>query len=83
MSIDDHTKPSTVERTDERPPIGEDFQTDLIRVGHVVQNAFEGVPDKPDWETDIAGLMAEFEERDLPPEDAIAAAWLFILGFAE
>ena len=83
MSIDNHANSTTVEGANEHPPVGEDFQTDLIRIGHVVQSAFEDVSGEHNWDTCIAGLMNELETEDVPPEEAIVAAWLFILDFAE
>jgi hypothetical protein len=68
---------------DGSPPVGNDFQADLQRVGQTVGTALQNLDDDADQTRAARAITDHFEENGIPPEEAIIGAWFFILSFAE
>lgn len=83
MSVDNPVDEIETEASSESAPVGSDFQTDLVHVGRTVSTALSNLEDGQDPRPALQDLAAHFEDEGIPPEEAIAAAWFFILGFAE
>ena len=69
--------------TDGSTPVGKDFEADLDRVGRVASTAIQSLDDTAEPGPAARAVARHFDDEGIPPEEAIAAAWLFILTFAE
>ncbi|POG55080.1 hypothetical protein [Haloferax marisrubri] len=78
MATEDYTQ------TESNPQPGHDFETDLDRVGGLTASALKAGHDKEDFKHRVFTLANDIDEmfEDEAPEEAIAAAWFFILSFA-
>jgi hypothetical protein len=81
MSVDDYTDEAASQAAK-----GTDFKTDLKRIGSVSQQAIiQGQENHSDFSQSALdqtrALTDWFDQREVPPEQAIAAAWFFILSF--
>lgn len=78
MATEDYTQ------TESNPQPGHDFETDLDRVGGLTANALKAGHDKEDFFERVSMHAKDMDHmfEDEAPEEAIVAAWFFILSFA-
>jgi hypothetical protein len=81
MSVDGYTNEAASEATKST-----DFETDLKRIGGITQQAIiQGRENDDEFGKatleQADAVMHWFDRNDIPPEQAIAAAWFFILSF--
>ncbi|POG55077.1 hypothetical protein [Haloferax marisrubri] len=78
MATEDYTQ------TESTPEPGHDFESDLKRIGGVTARALKAGHDKDGFFERVSmhvNDMDEMFEHDAP-EEAIVAAWFYILNFA-